>query len=233
MASCKSMRRCGGVAWLHSLTLLDMVPLGFLLFFPAVLIFCLVLLALLPLADAMPSEHRHKHGPAVRHPKTPKKPQDTTWTFRLGNCVADTMTFESCQDVVGTLLTQPTDIPGNQAVNFTVSETSSGTTGNCTWSYANSNGKWVAFLDWFVQPFGDNDFGAGTNDDIDDEVTNNTTPFFNVVCTVFAYHVSGEEACELQTDPTSAGCITWGQNGNAEQQQRIKHNFNVVKVGQP
>jgi len=29
------------------------------------------------------------------------------------------------------------------------------TTGNCTWSYTNKHGNWVAYFDWNFNPLGD------------------------------------------------------------------------------
>jgi len=137
---------------------------------------------------------------------------EPTFTFHVGNCLQD-MTFIECHDVTGSWITPPTDIPVNTADQFTISFPTNGgaSTGNCTWEYTNGHGKWVAYWDWFVEILGDENFGMGTEDEIDDAETSLTPPlpFFNVVCGVFGYGQDGINYCIGATSPEADGCSNW------------------------
>ncbi len=105
----------------------------------------------------------------------------------------------------------PTDIPVNTAIDMTLNWKSS-TTGNCTWEYSNSHGKWEFYWNWQIQEFGDQNFGLGTGDDADNAEAELSAPLpiLNIVCGVVAYGDDGINFCEASTAPSSAGCDNWG-----------------------
>jgi len=143
-------------------------------------------------------------------------PVDTTWRFLVGNCVG-TMKFTGCEYVIGNFTAPPTDIPLNEASIFTITQSSTGTTGNCSWVYSNSNGSWPSWFAWNVVVGGNEQFGGGTNDDIDNEVTAITTPYFTNICAVFAYGIDGENFCIQETAPPAQGCMQWGEGEKTSQ----------------
>jgi len=138
---------------------------------------------------------------------------DAVWNFHFGNCLAN-MKFVECHDVVGDWVTKPTNVAVNKSVDFVLGFPATGAaiTGNCTWSYTNKHGSWVAFFSWFVEPFGNENFGLGTLDEIDDAQAGLSTPepITSTVCGVLAYGQDGINYCIAQTAPPSANCGQWG-----------------------
>jgi len=166
-----------------------------------------VVLSLLLLALLQTEAASARHSVADQSLK-----KNNTLTIRIGNCV-ESMTFIGCADVAGTFLTQPPPtIDPMISGNFTIVIPTGGvaTTGNCSWEYTNAHGVWPTFVAWNFNPLGQQDFGGGTNDAIDNEMTDFSMPLtlgsVSVACVVFAYGTDGVNQCISVTSPPSIGC---------------------------
>jgi len=162
---------------------------------------------------------------ALVHAQDESEAKDHVLAVRLGNCVGN-MTFLQCVDVAGQWYNNsgPVDIPYMEAGAFAIILPPGGaaTVGNCTWEYDSpTSGKQVAFFTWNFAVFGNQDFGAGTNDSPDDEDTELSMPLalgdLTVICGVFAYGVAGAEQCESLTTPPADGCVGYQNSHRATQ----------------
>jgi hypothetical protein len=93
--------------------------------------------------------------------------------LRVNNCLSD-LTLLNCRDILGTWITKPKNVIPSMTRGtwslYTPSLTSP-SQGNCTFQYTNTHGNWTAFFDWEWAPLSSQSWGAGTNDEVDDERT--------------------------------------------------------------
>lgn len=123
--------------------------------------------------------------------------------FRVNNCLATPMVFDSCE-ALGTWVLKPESIPpmGHTIIGIKPRSAFSPTIGNCTWTYNNTDGPWAAFADWNYAPIGGLSTGAGTNDVENHEATQvGSTPNGNQ-CVWFWYTTTPWDTCYIQSNNT-------------------------------
>lgn len=147
-------------------------------------------------------------------------------TIHVNNCLEE-MTFVGCRDVIGNFSSQPSETiaqysRGEWVLNLSDDKE---TQGNCTYQYTNSHGTWTAFFDWEYQTLGSANFGGGTNDVIDSEITDISCGRTDMTCFWLYYESEGEMDCTYQTD--DADCKPC-QDTNASNGFKITHRGTYV-----
>jgi hypothetical protein len=126
--------------------------------------------------------------------------------LRINNCLTSEMTFVNCGGAVGKWIKRPTSIPPMSSTHIEIDPTGlfTPTVGNCTWTYHN-NGTWVAFADWSYALLSGMSMGAGTEDEVNGELTQVGNYPDGNQCVWFYYASGTWDRCYLGTHDTE--CI--------------------------